>query len=153
MHTEAKPKRTASSQSVRICLVAASGFSSVWSISLAISSARIRISVFVEILFSRQSQNTNVFQIAIVLIVIQTIAHHKFVGDREADIIRLDILNPARRLVEQRGNFQRLRLALLQHATQIAEREAGIENVLDENHVQTFDAGVEILVEAHLSRR
>src|SRR5579872_4486804 len=153
MHTEAKPKRTASSQSARIWFVVASGFSSVWSISLAISSARIAISFFGEISFRRQSQNANIFQIAIALIVIQTVADNKFVGNREADVVRFDILNAARRLVEQRGDFQRLRLALLQHAAKIAEREAGIENVLDQNHVQAFDAGIEVLVETHLPRR
>ena len=63
-------------------------------------------------LFRGQSQNADVFQIAIALGVIETVADDEIVGDLEADVVGFDFFDAARRLIEQRGDAQGFRFAL-----------------------------------------
>ncbi len=44
-----------------------------------------------------------------------------------------------------------LGLALQQNALQIVERQSAIQNILDKNDVEAFDAGVQIFGQAHLA--
>src|ERR1035437_7173309 len=59
-------------------------------------------------LFSRY--NANVCQIAVLLRVIQSVAHHKSIGNLEPDIVALQRKLAPRRLVEQRRDLQGSRL-------------------------------------------
>src|SRR6185437_10112683 len=99
----------------------------------------------------RHIQNADIFQIAIPFAVVQSVTDHEFVGNRKPDVIGFDVLNAPRRLIEERRDFERLRLAFKQNAAKIAERQAGVENVFNENYVQTGDIAVEILVQADLA--
>ncbi len=80
----------------------------------------------------RKIQDADILQIAVALAVIESVADHKFVRDLKSDVVSFHLVHAPRRLVEQRGNAQNLRLALLQDSQQIAQREAGIENILDQ---------------------
>src|SRR5205085_1376407 len=55
----------------------------------------------------------------------------------------------ARLAVEQRAHLERTGPAALELAEQIGQREARIDNVLDEHDVATGDVNVEILEDAH----
>src|ERR1700678_2977437 len=54
--------------------------------------------------------NTNVGQIAIAFGIVKSVADDKFVGNGEAHIVALQRQFPARRLIQQRSDFQRLGL-------------------------------------------
>src|ERR1700677_1171192 len=125
----------------------ASGFSSVWSINLAISDS------FCGMLFRRKAENADVFQVAIALCVVQAVTNHKLVGDFKTDIVRLHILNPARRFIEKRGHAQSFRFSLLQNAREVAQRQAGIQYIFDHHDVKTLDAAIEVFQNAHLAGR
>src|ERR1700691_626091 len=125
----------------------ASGFSSVWSINLAISDSVCGM------LFRRKAEDADVFQVAIAFCVIQAVAHHKFVGDFKTDIVRLHIFNPARRFIQKRSHPQSFRFSLLQNAQEVAQRQAGIQYIFDHHDVKTLDAAVEVFQNAHLARR
>src|SRR5712692_5440785 len=104
-------------------------------------------------LLRRQRENANVFQVAVTLGVIEAVAHHELVGDLEAHVVGLDLPDPALGFIEQRGNTQRAGLALLEDAAEVVQRQAGVEDVLDQDDVQPLDTGVEVLGQAHLAGR
>jgi hypothetical protein len=54
----------------------------------------------------------NIGQIAITLGEVHAVTDNKQVGDGESDVIGFDLLDAPRRLVEQRGNAQRLGMLL-----------------------------------------
>ena len=56
---------------------------------------------------------------------------------------------PARLLVEQRADLQAGRVAVLQHAAQVVHGQAGVDDVLDDQHVPSLDRCVEVLEDAH----
>src|SRR5580658_6898256 len=101
----------------------------------------------------RHGKDTDVLQITIALGVVQTIAHHKLVGNLEADVVGFDFFNNAPlRLIEQRGDAQDARSPLHQDALDVAKGEAGVQDVLDQDYVEPLDAGVEVLRQADLTR-
>ena len=56
-------------------------------------------------------------------------------------------------LPKEGGDLERCGLAARQVLHKIVEREAGIENVLDDQNVAAFDIDVEVLDDAHDTRR
>src|ERR1700674_4923376 len=99
----------------------------------------------------RKRQNAHVLEVAIALRIVQPISNDEFIRNLKSDVIRLDIfLDAPLRLVEQRRDLQRIRLALLQNTQQGPESETRIQNIFDHDDVQALDAGVEVLVEPHL---
>src|SRR5579872_7042442 len=102
----------------------------------------------------RQRKHAYVLEVAIALRVVQPVSDDEFVGNLEPDVIRLYVfLDAPLRLVEKRGDLQRIRFALLQNTQQISEREPGVQNIFHHDDVEPFDAGVQILVEPHLAGR
>ena len=87
--------------------------------------------------------------IAETLRVVHSVSDHKMVGDLESHIIGFDLLQPPRRLVEQRGYTEAARLVLLEEATQKAECKTGVEDILDDNDVLALDRLIEVLDQLH----
>ena len=58
-----------------------------------------------------------------------------------------------RRLVEERADLEPLRLAGAEDREHVPERAAGVDDVLDEEHVAALDAGAQILQDPHLAAR
>ena len=60
---------------------------------------------------------------------------------------------PARRLAEQARGPQRFRVAVAEHVLQVVERQAGVDDVLDDDDVAAVEGRVEILEQPHFARR
>src|SRR4029077_3101815 len=101
---------------------------------------------------SGQFQDADIAQVAIALRIIQAIAHHEFVGNLKTDVVRPDLLHAPARFAQQRGHAQRTRLALRNHALQVIDRAAGIQDIFHQNRVQALDAVIQILGQPHLAR-
>src|SRR5512133_1173208 len=97
--------------------------------------------------------NANVRQIPIALGVVQAVAHNEFIRNLEAHIVRFDGLLAPRGLIEQRGNFERPGLMGHQNSSQVSEREAGIEYVLDEDQIFVPHGMINIFGQADLTGR
>src|SRR5580658_2185906 len=147
-HTEAKWYCMASAQSLAISFCVASGLSRVWSIRRANSDS---VGGMVIRLFRRKSEDADVFQIAITFGVVEAVADDEIVGDLKTDVIGFDLLDAARGLIEERGDAQGFGLALFENAQQVGQGDAGVEYVFDHDHVQTFDAAIEIFQQADLT--
>src|SRR5713226_4748891 len=151
--TVAKLWRTPSAHSRRMSASLASGFSRVWSIRpataaasfsgppaaaiAALSPERARRMGWICSGVARcrdtaslrwQRQYADVPQVAVALGVVQSIADHEFVGDAKAYIVSLHCFDAPLGLVQQSGNTQRFRFALLQNVQEIIEGQAGVEN-------------------------
>ena len=97
-------------------------------------------------------ENADVRQIAVLFRVIQTVADDEGVRHGEADVLRLHIGAAARGLIEQRCDADGARLAVLEIFREIAERDAGVENVFDDDDITVFNVLAEILVDLHRAR-
>ena len=83
--------------------------------------------------------------------VVQAVADDEAVLDREADVFHLDVDLPARRFAEQARRPQRPRSARAEDVLQVFQREAGVDDVLDDDDVAALERRVEILEEPHLA--
>jgi hypothetical protein len=89
----------------------------------------------------------DVGQVAVALGVVHAVADDEEVGDGEADVVGLDVLDAARGLVEQGGDAQGFGVVLKEELAQVGEGEAGVENVFDDEDVFALDGLVEVLDE------
>src|ERR1700733_1769835 len=96
-------------------------------------------------------KDADVFEIPVSFGVVESVPYDEFVGNREADVIAFDRLQPARRFIEQSGQAERFRTALAKHPQKVGGGEAGVENVLDQNHVEPRDVIVQILEHPYLA--
>src|SRR5262245_49837682 len=80
-------------------------------------------------------QNRDIRKVAVLLRVVEAVPDDEVILDREPDVVHLDLDFPARRLAEQARRLQRLRRACLQQVLQVMQRQAGVDDVLDENDV------------------
>src|SRR6188508_1963126 len=87
----------------------------------------------------RWLQHADVGQIAVALVVVEAVADDEPVRDREADVVDGDLGQPSRGLVEQAADPDRGRVALPEVAQEVVERQAGVDDVLDEDHVASLD--------------
>ena len=96
-------------------------------------------------------EHADVGQVAVLLGVVETVADHEPVLDREADVVHLHVDLAAARFAQQAGGAQRAGTAGQQDFLQVMQGQAGVDDVFDDDHVAAFDADVEILREAHLA--
>src|SRR5579875_163535 len=78
---------------------------------------------------------------------VHAVAYDEAVGYLEADEVGLDGDEAALGFVEAGGDFQRRGLVREHELAEVAEGEAGIEDVFDEDDVLAFDGGVDVLDE------
>ena len=91
----------------------------------------------------------NIRQVAVALAEIEPVADYKYTGDFEPDVIGPDRLDAPRRLVEQRHDLQTPRVVGGEKTLEVFERPPRIEDILDHEHIQTFDARFEIFGDAN----
>ena len=91
-----------------------------------------------------RGHEADVRQVAVALGVVHAIADDKEVGDGESDIIGVDLFEAAGGLVKQGSDAERFWMLLEKQLAQVAEGEAGIENVFDDENVFALDGLVEI---------
>src|SRR5438270_11324057 len=90
-------------------------------------------------------QNGYVRQIPVPLPVVEAVADHELVRDLKARVAHRDVDLPPLRLGHQGTNLQGGGRAGLERADEIGERQAGIDDVLDDEDVPSLDVDVEIL--------
>src|SRR5580658_7530150 len=95
-------------------------------------------------------EDADILQVPVALGKIEPVSDHEFVRNGEADVVALYRLQTARGLVQQRSQAQRFWTALSKYAQEIVGRESGIEDILDQDHIQSGDVVVQILEHAHL---
>ncbi|MNW59131.1 hypothetical protein D3C74_370310 [compost metagenome] len=91
-------------------------------------------------------------QVAVLLRVVQAVAHDELVGDVEADVAHVDLGLRGVGLAEHRRHLDRRGAAAAQVRQQPREREARVDDVLDDEHVAPREVGVEVLEDAHDAR-
>src|SRR4051794_1807906 len=94
-------------------------------------------------------EGTHHSQIAILLGVIEAVADHELVRYVEPDVPDLEIYLHGFRFAQQGAHLHRGRSARTQVGHQPGQREAGIDDVLDDQNVPATDVPVQVLEDAH----
>lgn len=97
-------------------------------------------------------QDADVLEIAVSLGVVEAVTDDELIGDGKTDVIALDRLQTARGFVQQSGQTECFRTALAKNPQEVVRGETGVENVFNEDHVQSRYVVVQILEHAHLPR-
>ena len=88
-------------------------------------------------------------QVAVSLVEIEAVADEELVRDGEADVADRQILDePPVRPVEERGGCERAGLPEAQRPEEVVEREAGVDDVVDQQDVAPADVEIEVLQQA-----
>jgi hypothetical protein len=88
-------------------------------------------------------------QVAVALVQVEAVADEELVGDGEADVAHGQVLDEAPiGAVEECGGGERSGGAERQRLAEVVEREAGVDDVLDDHDVASGDLGVEVLEQA-----
>src|SRR6476620_6659953 len=91
------------------------------------------------------AEHTDVGQVPVALREVQPVADHEAVRNLEADPAHGHIDLAAGRLGQERADLQRGRLARLQVANQVRERQARVDDVLDDEDVAALDVDGQVL--------
>src|SRR5262245_23183527 len=91
------------------------------------------------------AQYADVGQVPVPLRESQPVADDELVRDLEADPANRDVDLPPRRLRHERADLERRRLARLEVADEIREREPRVDDVLHHEDVPALDVDVEVL--------
>jgi hypothetical protein len=85
-------------------------------------------------------------QVPVALVEVEAVADEVLVGDGEADVAHRQVLDePAVRTVEERRGRERARPPQPERPEEVVERQAGVDDVVDQEHVAAGDVAVEIL--------
>ena len=84
--------------------------------------------------------------------VVEPVADDEAVFDREADVFHLDVDLPPRRLAQEARGAQRPRVARAQNVLQVGERQAGVDDVFDDDHVAAVERRIEIFQQPDFAR-
>src|SRR5215210_326614 len=93
-------------------------------------------------------QNAHIRQVPVALAVIQAVADHELVRDLEAGVADPDVDLAAAGFRQERADLERRGRARLECAHKIRQRQARVDDVLDDQHVPALDVDVEILEDA-----
>src|SRR5207248_2495223 len=84
-------------------------------------------------------QHRDVRQVSVPLSVVQPVADDEAIRDLETDVANGDVGLPAPLLDEESAHFQRHRLACAEVAYEVGEREARVDDVLQDEDVAVAD--------------
>src|SRR5213079_1625951 len=87
-------------------------------------------------------------QVAVELAVIEAVAEDVVVGDLKPHVSHRDVDQPAERAVEEGDHLEGCRPAVAKLAQDIVEGEAGVDDVLDQEHVPALDRVVDVADDA-----
>jgi hypothetical protein len=90
-------------------------------------------------------QHTDIGQVAVFFIVVQTIAHHELVRHLKALVIRLDVGLAAAGLIKDGADLNGVRVAHLEHGHKVGQGDSGVQNVLHDQHILAGQITVQIL--------
>ncbi len=94
-------------------------------------------------------EDADVGQIAVEAVRVHAIANHEAVGDGEANVVDGDVEQAHRLTVEQHAETQTAGAAGAQHAQHVANAQAGVHDVLDQQHIAASNRHIQILDDAH----
>lgn len=83
-------------------------------------------------------------QLAVPLLIVHTVTDDKNIGDFESAVGNWKVNQSSSRFIEQRAQMDAGRLALAEIVQKVVRSQPGIDDVLDEKHVTTGDAFIEI---------
>ena len=89
-------------------------------------------------------EHTDVRQVAVLFIVVEAVAHHELVRHREALVVRGDVGLAAAGLVEDGADLHRVRVAHLEHGHKVGQGDAGVEDVLYDEHILAGQVAVQV---------
>src|SRR6478752_8180618 len=84
-------------------------------------------------------------EVAVATVVVQAVTHDELVRDVEPDVAHLDRHLLGLRLAEGGHDLQAGGVAAAQVADQVRQGQAGVDDVLDDQHVPAGDVGVQVL--------
>jgi hypothetical protein len=95
------------------------------------------------------AEDVQVGQIAVALLEIEPVAHEQLVGHREAHVADRQVVHQAAiGAVEERHRGERARVAEGKGLAEVVERQARVDDVLDDQDVAAGDLRVQILEQA-----
>src|SRR5699024_9747658 len=97
-------------------------------------------------------EDADVGEVAVVVGVVQAVAHHKVVRALEAHIVRREVGVVAHLLVEEGDGLHALGTAGGEEVFEVLEGEAGVDDVVDDDDVPAGDVHIHVLVELHHAR-
>src|SRR5207237_276939 len=86
-------------------------------------------------------EGDDVLEVAEPLAMVEAVPDDESVGALESDVAKLRGNDATHRLVEQRAHLERCRPSSAKRVEQVRERQARIDDVLDEQHVAILSAG------------
>ena len=107
-------------------------------------STALSVHIFFLLLVFVKLHYSDVWKIPIFLCVIQTVAYDELVRDIKAGIIYFDIAHSALRLVEQSTQVYGFRISLFQDVDQIVKRSSGIDDILHDQNVFSFQRLIQV---------
>ena len=102
-----------------------------------------------DLLIALRPQHADIRQVAVVVGIVESVADNELVRDREAAKIGLQALTVAILLVEEGDRGDAGGVARGEELAQIFHRQAGVDDVLDDDDMAAGDVVVEILDQAH----
>lgn len=90
-------------------------------------------------------KDTDERKISVAFREIEAVAHHKVIVDFESDVIRFDVLDAPGALIEEHADFQAARLERPKGGADALDRSAGVENIIDEQHVASSNIETKLL--------
>ena len=90
-------------------------------------------------------KNTHIGQVAVLFVVVQTIADHELIRHFKAAVVRLDVGHAAAGLAEDGADLHAAGVAHFQHRNQLGQRDAGVQNILNDQHILAGQVGVQVL--------
>src|SRR5207249_684776 len=97
-------------------------------------------------------ERRDVGQVAVEAVVVEAVPDHEDVRDREPDVVEGDLRLATTGLVEKDARAQALRTARLERTFQRGQGEAGVDDVVDDEHVAARDVDAEVGDDPHRAR-
>src|SRR5215207_3690607 len=97
-------------------------------------------------------EGANEREIAVALGVVEPVPDHEHARDVEAGVLHLDVGLELLGLVEQGAHLEGGRAPAAQVLEQVVQGQAGVDDVLDDEHVAALDLAVEVLEDADNAR-
>lgn len=98
-------------------------------------------------------QYADIRQVPIRAVIIQAVADDEGVGNFKAVVIDVDVDLPARRLAQQGSQLDRISAAVFQIGHEIAQRNARIDDILDDEDILSGDVVVHVLANRNRAGR
>ena len=94
-------------------------------------------------------QRRHIREVAVLVGVIQAVSDDELVGNVETDVLDIQRAGHGLRLAEHRHDLDGVGVAAAQVLHQVAQRQAGVDDVLDDEDVAALDVLGEVLEDAH----